>query len=213
LPLFSYNVIRTDNLGANEFSNNNYLIREKTIFFKFINFVFYKIHLQNNEELTVEHFYFNRSLNDVEFFLKAIKNKNFINRDHILLDPGCGSGKHIMFISDKTNCKGFGIDIYKPAINVAKKIEKFSKINFFCENSLIFLKSQNFSKIDIVFSNSILVHVLTNKDFKNFLDFLKKNKSKLMLIENKKLNIKMLKPEKILFHEYRGRAQYAVLQF
>ena len=77
-----------------------------------------------------------------------------------------------MYISDKTKCTGFGIDVYKPAINVAKKIEKFSKVNFFCENSLIFLNSQNFLKIDIVFSNSFLVHVLMNKNFKNFLDFL-----------------------------------------
>ena len=82
-----------------------------------------------------------------------------------------------MYITDKFRCKGIGIDIYPKAINVSKKIEKFSNCKFLlgdsCDKDTLttLLKYNNYNKIDIIFINSWVKHVYKNKEFRVFLDF------------------------------------------
>lgn len=218
-PIFNYKVERIPDIIKDGISSKGHIEPGKKIQIKIFNFVILKFNLQKGETLTAEHFYFHRSLKDIKFFLNNSKKIININKDSIIFDPACGTGKHLLYLTDRFNCKGIGFDIYPKAINITKKIEKFSNCLFLHGNSCDSKTLKNLSnyydpkKIDVLFINSWVQHVYKNKEFEEFLNYIKKTKCKIMLIETKKINLmQIFKTKKVLFQKYKNEAQYVILE-
>ncbi len=219
IPFFYYEVNRIEDKLKDDLASKGHIENGKKISFKVLNFTIINFVLFKGETLTAEHFYFHRSLKDVKFFLKLTKKYFKIDEKSIIFDPACGTGKHLSYITDKYKCKGIGVDIYKNAINVAKKIEKFSNCNFILGDSCnsytlsSLTKNIHLEEVEIVFINSWIKHVYKNKDFNNFLDFIKKMKCKVMLIEQRKIDLKnIFKTDKILYQKVKNNVQYVILE-
>lgn len=219
LPFFKYEVIRINNENRDEITSKGHIEPGKRIEVKIFNITIIKLVLQKGENLTAEHFYFHRPLKDIKFFLRNCKNYINFNKETFIFDPGCGTGKHLMYITDKYRCKGIGIDIYPKAINVSKKIEKFSNCKFLlgnsCDKNILttLSKYNNYNKIDILFINSWVNHVYKNKEFSVFLNFIRKIKCRVMIIETKKIDLKRIfKTNKILYQKFKNNSQYVILE-
>ena len=219
LPFFTYEINRIEDVDKGEIISKGHIEKGKEIILKFFNFTIIKIILFKGEILTAEHFYFHRSLKDVKYLLKISKKYINLDKDSIVFDPACGTGKHLLYITDKFKCKGIGVDIYSKAINVSKKIEKFSNCNFLLGNScnsntlLSLNKYNNSKKINILFINSWVSHVYKNKDFSIFLNYIKTMNCKIMIIEQKKINLKTIfKTDKILYQNFKNKSQYVILE-
>lgn len=219
LPFFTYKVQRIEDKILDGVISKGHIEPGKKIYLRFLNFTIISFIIEKGEVLTAEHFYFHRSLKDIKFFLKTSKKLININKESIIFDPACGTGKHLLYITDKYRCKGIGVDIYPKAINISKKIEKFSNCDFILGNScnpktLISLsKINNFKKIDILFINSWVNHVYKNKEFSIFLDYIKNLKCRIMIIETNKIDLKRIfKTNKILFQSFKNKNQYVILE-
>lgn len=217
LPFLSYEVIRVEDCNKEKTISKGHITKGKKIYLKFFNLIIIKFILLKGEVLTAEHFYFNRSVKDLKFFLRKTKKYLNINSESIIFDPACGTGKHLMYITDKYNCKGIGIDIYPKAINVSKKIEKYSNCNFLignsCDQNTLILLSNYSKNINTLFINSWVSYVYKNNDFNNFLSFIKKLNCKIMIIAQKKDDLKSIfKTKKILFQKFVNNTQYAILE-
>lgn len=219
LPFFAYEVNRIKDVDKDEIISKGHIENGKEIILKFFNFTIIKLIILKGEMLTAEHFYFHRSLSDIKYLLKISKKYINLDKESIIFDPACGTGKHLLYITDTFQCKGIGIDIYSNAINVSKKIEKFSNCNFLLGNScdantLLSLNEYIGSKkIDILFINSWVKHVYKNKDFDIFLNYIKSMNCKIMIIEQKKINLKSIfKTDKILYQNFKNNSQYVILQ-
>lgn len=77
----------------------------KKISFKIFSFKIIQFTMYEGEILTAEHFYFQRNIKDAKFILKIFKKFFKIDKDTIIFDPACGTGKHLLFLTDKYNCK------------------------------------------------------------------------------------------------------------
>jgi hypothetical protein len=219
LPFLSYDLERVKDTIDDQISSDGHIKPGKKIRIKIFNFTILKLYLSKGEALTAEHFYFHRSNKDIKFLLKSSKDIFRINKDSIIFDPACGTGKQLSYICDRYKCRGIGIDIYQPAINVAKKIEKFSNCIFLYGNSLETntLSSLNkyidSKKINILLINSWLDHVCMHKNFNIFLNYVKNIRCKILIIEPKKINLKSIfKTDKILYLSFKGKVQYAIIE-
>tara|TARA_B110000037_G_C17092152_1_gene494458 strand:+ start:193 stop:954 length:762 start_codon:yes stop_codon:yes gene_type:complete len=219
LPFFTYEVNRVEDIIKDRTISKGHIENGKEIIVKIFNFRIIKFNLSKGEILTAEHFYFHRSLEDVKYLLKISKKYLNLDKNSIIFDPACGTGKHLLYITDKYKCKGIGADIYPNAINISKHIEKFSNCNFLLGNScnknilLSLSRYNNSKKIDFLFINSWVKHVYKNKDFYVFLDHVKNMKCKIMIIEQKKIDLKnIFKTDKILYQNFKNNTQYVILE-
>jgi len=219
LPFFSYEVNRIEDKIKDGVKSKGHIQKGKKIIVKLFNFNIIKFTLKKSEALTAEHFYFQRSVKDIRFLLENSKNFVNIHKDTIIIDPGCGTGKHLLYITDEYGCKGVGIDVYPNAINIPKKIEKFSNCKFLLGNSCdkntlsLLLKYNNPKKNVILYMNSWVKHVYNNQEFGIFLDFIKKIRCTAMIIESKKIDLRTIfKTNKVLYHKIKDKIQYTILE-
>ncbi len=187
---------------------------------KEINFYIFKIKVFNfeifeGENLTTEHYYLNRSIKDIKKILFEAKSHLNIDSDSLIFDPGCGAGRHLIYLVDKYNCNGIGVDVYKPAIQVAKKLNLSKKCNFICSSSLdgnilnLLIKK----KPDLILINSWLSFVKYNKDFELFIKTIRKINCKLIIISNIKEEVEILfKDFGILYKNVNNNTVYALME-
>ena len=219
IPFFSYSIKRIEDSINDGIHSKGHITKGKKIYLNFFNFSIIQFDILKGETLTAEHFYFNRSIKDIKDFLKASNNYLNIDKNSIIFDPACGTGKHLLHITDTYNCKGIGVDIYPKAINVAKKIENFSNCKFIlgnsCDNDTLFVLKDlsNNKKINMIFINSWLSYVHKNRDFVNFFNYIKQMQCKIMIIAQKKDDLKSIfKTNKILYQKLINNTQYAILE-
>ena len=88
---------------------------------------------------------------------------------------GCGAGRHLHYLVDKYKCKGIKVDVYKPAIEVAKFLNKNKNVKFYNNSSLDigFIESILPNNCDIMFINSWLNHAKTQRNYKKFVSVMK----------------------------------------
>ena len=84
-------------------------------------------------------------------------------KDATILDVGCGTGDIIPFLHQEGIKKYVGVDIYKPALTMAKK--KYPDETFFLAD---ILKAKNLGKYDFVFCSGGLSIKLQSVDNYNF---------------------------------------------
>ena len=132
---------------------------------------------------TIEQFYFSRSLNYIQKFIAKNNELKQILKNSFIFDPGCGCGKHLLYLKDHYSTKIVGIDVYKPAIEAAKRADYLNEAKFINASSLDLnlLQREITEKIDILLIDSWLKHVKDNKDLDVCLNFII-NKSRFALL-------------------------------
>lgn len=137
---------------------------------------------------TIEQFYFSRSLSYIKKFLsKNFKLKKFFINSFVF-DPGCGCGKHLLYLKDHYNSKIVGIDVYKPAIDAAKTADYLNEAKFINANSLDMkiLQKEITQRIDILLIDSWLKHVKDNANLDICLKFIINKSNYALLVNGKK---------------------------
>lgn len=180
-------------------------IIDKKYKFYLFNYQICSISIREGNELTAEHFFLNRPINDLLYLIQKTRHLISFNSKSIIFDPGCGTGKHLIYFNDKYFSKCIGVDIYSPAIKIANLIKLNSdKINFYNHSSLDidFIKNLLPNGCDFIFINSWLNHVSHHKDFHFLCLYLIKSCKYLLLINSSKYKIQdFFKNVDVLFEE------------
>jgi len=151
----------------------------------------FSIEIEEGEDLTADHFFLQRPLFDAIYWYSKCKDFIQLDSNSIIFDPGCGTGKHLFYLVDELNCTGIGIDIYKPAISVANKLNIGNKVAFHKGSSLDidYLSSKLPQVCDLVFINSWIGHVSTKNGFNKFIQKLNSISLFIMIIASPNDNI------------------------
>ncbi len=153
-------------------------------------FILSKKKFAEGEVSTFLQFYLFRSTNDLEFLINNLIN-NFIDlKNKVVFEPGCGTGKHLIYLNKKFGCSVYGVDSYKPCINIANflKRESMNKIFFKDMSALDINRLDQFIplKVDIIYMNSYLNHIFHHVNYVEFIEFLSRRSKYVALIINKK---------------------------
>lgn len=136
----------------------------------FFNFNFLRKRFEEGESSTAFQFYLNRRL---YFLVKFIRKYPIIANkltSSVVFDPGCGCGKHLLFLRDNFGSEIFGVDPYIHAIEVAKRADFKNEGTFICSSAFSpeILTQKIPSKIDVLLMDSWLKHV---KDYPELYDW------------------------------------------
>ncbi|MCL5070636.1 MAG: class I SAM-dependent methyltransferase [Actinobacteria bacterium] len=105
--------------------------------------------------------------------------RNSIGNPKTVLDLGCGEGTLMQFISDGKNWQITGIEIYKKAIDVARKRNAYYKL---IQGDLLkTIKNNLKSKYDVVFFSQVIEHV-TRSQGEKILDEIEKLAKKRIIV-------------------------------
>ncbi len=142
------------------------------------------------EVSTFLQFYLFRPTNDIEFLINNLINNIIDLKNKVVFEPGCGTGKHLMYLNRKFGCSVYGVDSYKPCINIANflKGENMNNIFFKDMSALDIDRLDQFIpvKVDIIYMNSYLNHIFHHENYLEFIEFLSRRSKYIALIINKK---------------------------
>lgn len=174
-----------------------------------------RLRLTEGAEATADQFFLNRPVSDVEYLLELAKPYVRLRPGNLVFDPGCGAGRHLLYLVDTYGCQGIGIDVYAPAIKVAEAANWDNHVRFLACSSLEagLLESILPDGCDVVFINSWLNHV---KDFDGYREFATRipGKCRFMLVitsAKDRLQDLFIDPD-ILVQTKRDGAIYAVIR-
>ncbi len=171
--------------------------------------------LKEGEEASADQFFLNRPVNDVQELLNLCRNYIDIQKNETIFDPGCGTGRHLYYLVDKYGCKGIGVDVFAPAIEVAKKANWNRNTTFYARSSLGkgVLEEIIPDGCDYVFINSWLNHVYGYDGYEEFIVKIFNSCRYILLITTYKDDLKtMLHNPEILVHDVQGSAQFALIK-
>ena len=166
-------------------------VRGKRIYsLKVFNFILLKKSFPEGEIATFLQFYLFRPLNDLKFIFKELVSERIkINKNSLIFEPGCGTGKHLIYLNQKYNCSVYGNDSYLPCINIAKFMQgNRKKIYFENFSALDINRLDKFlpKKIDLIYMNSYLNHIFHHNNYFEFIKFISYRSKYIALIINKK---------------------------
>lgn len=190
-------------------------VQSKKVGLFFLKFKLITLLIEKGENLTAEHFFLNRPLNDVKQLLFFCKDYLTISKDEIVFDPGCGTGKHLFYLADYYKCVGVGVDVYAPAIKVANSANFDNSVRFY-NHSMLEVYSDNKivpNNCDYVFINSWLSHVYMYPGYHEMINKLLQSCRYMLVINSVKFTLEELIPKAdILVLEIRDNAQYALIR-
>lgn len=173
------------------------------------------LRLPEGVQATADQFFLNRPIDDAKHMISLAHRCTEIRPEALVFDPGCGAGRHLFHFVDAYGCRGIGVDIYKPAIDVAESANWDRRVRFYAQSSIEpgFLDTALPEGCDYVFINSWLNHV---KDYPGYREFIRRIVEKcsfLLVITSAKdtLNHLFDGPD-ILIHEIRDGTQFALLR-
>ncbi len=173
------------------------------------------LRLPEGVEATADQFFLNRPIGDARHVIALASPFVRIRPGELVFDPGCGAGRHLYHFVDALGCRAIGVDIYKPAIDVAQTANWDRRVRFLAQSSIEpgFLDSVLPHGCDFVFINSWLNHV---KDYAGYPEFARRVVDKcryLLVITSAKDQLERLfeRPD-ILVHEVRDGTQFALLR-
>jgi len=221
-PLFSTQTIFSKTKFINKINNIKnkkfigYAFEDRFIILYFLLIKLYKYKVKEGIDATVDQFYLIRSIDDFKYLLKKTKKYVRIKENDLLFDPGCGTGKYLYYACDKFNCRGIGVDIYPPAIEIAQRLVlSTTRINFFNHSTLDddFLKKILRKNCDFILLNSWINHVKDYPNFKKCVEILLNRCRYIFVINNKKYDVKrLLNSPKIVFSEINGETYYGLIK-
>jgi SAM-dependent methyltransferase len=174
----------------------------------------FQTNIEEGESLTSEHFFLNRSISDVRSLLKYSKPFLNLTNESLILDPGCGTGRHLHYLVDTIGCKGVGIDMYQPAVNVANKANFEKNISFYCNSSIDKVNIDQYitDNLDLVFINSWLGYVKNDDGFNYFISKIMKCCRFIMIIAPKTDDLHSIFKDSEFAVEYeRSSTQYILI--
>lgn len=163
-------------------------------------------------ELTAAHFGINRSVKDLTKFRRQIASRLRHLESPTIVDPGCGCGVHLMYLTNLINGRAIGLDVYRPAIHVARDLCG-PRLTFLCADSLsdeithIFKNHQTNS---VLLINSWLSYVSHDRRFPNFKDLISENFDYLVVIWRQEERASELFADRFR-HEELGRVNRAIV--
>lgn len=172
----------------NRKKNVGHALSWRKISLYFLRIKLLEIKLEEGLSATIDQFYFNRSLSYIKKFVNLNLDIQKILNNGYVFDPGCGCGKHLLYLKDKYNSKIFGVDVYAPAIEAAKTADYLNEGNFINDDTLnlSFLKKNINKKIDILLIDSWLKHVIENPNLSECMEYIIQNSSFALLVKGKK---------------------------
>ena len=130
--------------------------------------------LEEGISSTAFQFYLNRPL---KYLVKLFNTNPHIVRSFrsgTVFDPGCGCGKHLMYLKDNFESEIFGVDIYGVAIEVAKIVD-FKNQGRFIQASAFdieLLKNELPDQINVLLIDSWLKHVADYPELEGWFQFI-----------------------------------------
>jgi SAM-dependent methyltransferase len=174
-----------------------------------------RLRLVEGVQATADQFLLNRPVEDARHMIALARQHVAIRAGDLVFDPGCGAGRHLFHFVDVHRCRGIGVDIYQPAIDVAETANWDRSVHFHAQSSLApgLLDSVLPDGCDFVFINSWLNHV---KDYPGYREFAEKvvGKCRFMLVitSTKDSLDNLFDAPDILIHEVRDGTQFALLR-
>lgn len=163
---------------------------KRTYSLKFFNFTLFRKSFPEGEIVTFLQFYLFRPLNDLRFLIKELVSERIdLNQNSVIFEPGCGTGKHLMYLNKKYNCSVYGNDSYSSCIRIAKFMQGSRKGIYFENFSALDInKLEKFlpKKIDFIYMNSYLNHIFHHQNYFKFVEFISYRSKYIALIINKK---------------------------
>ena len=190
-------------------------VKSKKVGLYFLQYNLLTLEVPKGSSLTAEHFFLNRPLNDLKYLLKICSNHITLSKGDLVFDPGCGTGKHLFYLTDYYKCLGIGVDIYEPAIKVAKRANYDNSVSFYNQSMLDLESSIKIlpSNCDYVFINSWLNHVYEYPRYDEMIKKLLQSCRYMMVINSVKFKLDELIPKAdILLVEIHDNAQYALIK-
>lgn len=117
--------------------------------------------LENGEELSVEHFYFSRSLKPLTRAINKLKADGIVFKGTVI-EHGCGCGKFLHYFKDKLGMDAKGYDYYGPVVKIANI---FKDVPVEQKNTV----TMDLEKCDLLFLSSYLPHVMHLDGFENYI--------------------------------------------
>ncbi len=173
------------------------------------------LRLPEGVEATADQFFLNRPIGDAKHVIALARPFVRIRPGELVFDPGCGAGRHLYHFVDALGCRAIGVDIYKPAIDVAETANWDRRVRFHAHSSIEpgVLDSILPQGCDFVFINSWLNHV---KDYPGYAEFARRVVDKcryLLVITSAKDQLdRLFEQPDILVHEVRDGTQFALLR-
>lgn len=148
----------------------------------FRNNMLLKVTLESAQAVSAFHFYLNRPTRNFFKAIRFLENKGYLFNNHAqmkIFEPGCGTGKYLSAYIDKYGGKGIGIDVYKPAIEIAEHSAINNRVKFSCMDVTHVSEVSRLigDRVDIVFTSSFLVHINNSRNKRRQLLELFKDKS------------------------------------
>lgn len=168
--------------------NVGHALSWRKISLHFFRIKLFEIKLEEGLSATIDQFYFNRSLSYIKKFINLNFDIQKILNNGYIFDPGCGCGKHLLYLKDKYNSNILGVDVYPPAIEAAKTADYLSEGSFINDDTLnlSFLKKNINKRIDILLIDSWLKHVIENPKLNECMEYIIQNSSYALLVKGKK---------------------------
>ena len=146
--------------------------------------------LKEGEDVSAHHFYFRRPQSTINW---AFKNSGIsLPENPSVFEPGCGCGKNLYYFQDTVGATVEGVDVYEPAVEVAKHANIFGKAKFThydaVQNGLQYIADKSF---DLVVIHSYLSHIEHLPQFQAHLDELVRIGRNILVFEI--LNTEILK--------------------
>ncbi len=126
------NVLHERDIRRKAKKNIGWASHDKKITLKFLKRKLFTVSLKEGIELSAEHFYFSRNpaeiINAFKIISKRVGYKIKIKFGASIFEPGCGCARILYYLSDRYGAKCYGLDVYEPAVEVAKSANIFGDV-------------------------------------------------------------------------------------
>lgn len=173
------------------------------------------LNLHEGAQATADQFFLNRPVDDARHMIAMARRLVEIRPGDTVFDPGCGAGRHLFHFVDKYRCEAVGVDVYQPAIEVAKAANWDRRVRFYADSSLDpgALESILPEGCDFVFINSWLNHVKDYPGYREFATEIVKKCRFLLVITSAKDQLgDLFESPDILVHDIHDGAQFALIR-
>ena len=151
--------------------------------------------LENGEELSVEHFYFSRSLKPLTRAIDKLKADGIVFKGTVI-EHGCGCGKFLHYFKDKLGMYAKGYDYYEPVVKIANI---FKDVPVERKNTV----TMDLEKCDLLFLSSYLPHVMHLDGFEQYVERMVVSAKQIIAMERYEPELdKILKKHGFIYRDY-----------
>ncbi len=134
--------------------------------------VFYKLYTYNDNRFEYRKRDLPASINGVSAAIMLKEVSKYLKEGNSVLDPFCGTATMLIERSYLSNCKLYGVDINKEAIEYATTNSKFAhkSVNLYCSNCLTHIGSYDEIISNMPYGNRVGTHISNESLYADFID-------------------------------------------